>query len=55
MAYLLVNNEPEFLKLKARDDEIKNLKDPAERHDYENIFRNHLKLMKNIKRRCMKV
>ena len=31
------NNEPELLKIKTRDEEIKNLKDQTEKHDYENI------------------
>ena len=34
-----LKNEPELLKIKTRDDEIKNLKYRAERHDYENILK----------------
>ena len=30
--------EPEFLKIKTRDDEIKNLKNQTEKHDHENIL-----------------
>ena len=32
-------NEPELLKLKTRDDEIKNLKYQTEKHDHENILK----------------
>ena len=31
------NNEPELLKIKTKDDEIKDLKYKLEKHDYENI------------------
>ena len=31
-----LKNEPELLKIKTRDDEIKNLKYQTEKHDYEN-------------------
>ena len=41
--YLDLINEPELLKIKTRDDEIKNLKYQTEKHDYENI----LKSLKN--------
>ena len=34
-----VKNEPEILKIKARDDEIKNLKYQTEKHDHENILK----------------
>ena len=34
-----LKNEPELLKIKTRDDEIKNLKYQSERHDYENILK----------------
>ena len=37
--YPNINNEPELLKIKTRDDEIKNLKSHAERHDHENILK----------------
>ena len=33
------NNEPELLKIKTRDDEIKNLKYQTEKHDHENILK----------------
>ena len=33
------NNEPELLKLKPRNDEIKNLKTQTEKHDHENIIK----------------
>ena len=32
-------NEPELLKIKTRDDEIKNLKYQTEKHDHENILK----------------
>ena len=35
--YPNLNNEPELLKIKTRDDEIKHLKYPTEKHDHENI------------------
>ena len=34
--YPNLNNEPEILKTKTRDDEIKNLKYQTEKHDHEN-------------------
>ena len=34
-----LKNEPEILKLKTRDDEIKNLKYQTEKHDFENILK----------------
>ena len=34
-----LKNGPEFLKIKTRDDEIKNLKYQTEKHDYENILK----------------
>ena len=43
--YPNLNNEPELLKIKTRDDEIKNLKYQTEKHDHENI----LKSLKNDK------
>ena len=36
--YPNLNNEPELLKLKTRDDDIKNLKYQTEKHDHENIL-----------------
>ena len=32
-------NEPDFLKIKTRDDEIKNLKYQTEKHDHETILK----------------
>ena len=47
-----MNNEPELLKIRTRDDEIKNLKYQTEKHDFENI----LKSLKNdnepYKKKC---
>ena len=37
--YPNVNNERELLKIKTRDDEIKNLKYQTEKHDHENILK----------------
>ena len=37
--YPNLNNEPELLKIKTRDDEIKNLNCQTEKHDYENILK----------------
>ena len=37
--YPSLKNEPELLKIKTRDDEIKNLKYQSEKHDHENIFK----------------
>ena len=34
-----LKNEPELLKIKSRDDEIKNLKYQTEKHDHENILK----------------
>ena len=34
-----LKNEPELLKIKTRDDEIKNLKYQTERHNHENILK----------------
>ena len=40
-----LKNEPELLKIKTRDNEIKNLKYQTEKHDFDNI----LKSLKNDK------
>ena len=34
-----IKNEPELLKIKTRDEEIKNLKYQTEKHDHENILK----------------
>ena len=34
-----LKNEPELLKIKTRDDEIKDLKYQTEKHDHENILK----------------
>ena len=41
--YPNLNNEPEMLKIKIRDDEIKNLNYQTEKRDHENV----LKMSKN--------
>ena len=43
MAHPNLNNEPDLIKIKTNDDEIKNLKNQTEKYDYENI----LKSLKN--------
>ena len=37
--YPNISNEPELLKIKTRDEEIKNLKYQAEKHDFDNILK----------------
>ena len=37
--YPNINNEPELLKIKTREDEIRNLKYQSEKHKYENILK----------------
>ena len=37
--YPNLNNEPELLKIKTRDDKIKNLKNQTEKHDHENFVK----------------
>ena len=37
--YPNLNNEPELLKIKTRDDESKNLKYQTEKHEHENIIK----------------
>ena len=34
-----INNEPELLKIKTRDDEIINLNYQTDKHDHENILK----------------
>ena len=34
-----LKNEPELLKIKTRDDEIKSLKYQSEKHDFDNILK----------------
>ena len=41
--YPNLNNDPDLLKIKTRDEEIKNLKYQTEKHDHENIL-NSLKI-----------
>ena len=37
--YPSLNNDPELLKIKTKDDEIKDLKHKSEKHDHENILK----------------
>ena len=47
-------NEPELLKIKTRDDEIKNLKYQTEKHDHENILKS-LKIDKEYYKKSIRV
>ena len=56
--YPNLNNEPEMLKIKMRDDEIENLKYQQEKHDHENILKslridneNHKKKYKSLNKK----
>ena len=53
--YPNINNEPELLKIKTRDDEVKKLKYRTERHDHENISQNLLKLIMNVIKRNINI
>ena len=35
----IINNEPELLKIKTKDDQLKELQYRTERHDHENILK----------------
>ena len=37
--YPQLNNEPELLKIKLRDDQLKELQNKSEKHDHENILK----------------
>ena len=37
--YLDIKNEPELLKIKTKDDQLKELQYKTEKHDYENILK----------------
>ena len=37
--YPILNNKPDLLEIKTRDDEIKNLKYQTEKHDHENLLK----------------
>ena len=47
-----LNKEPELLKIKTRDDEIKNLKKQTEKHDHENIIKSHKIDNESYKKKC---
>ena len=56
--YPNLNNEPELLQIKTRDDEIKNIKYQTEKHDHENILKSfeidneyHKKKYKNLNKK----
>ena len=52
-----IRNEPELLKIKTRDDEIKKIKYRTEKHDHENILKSlkidddYYKKYKNLKKK----
>ena len=52
--YPNMNNEPELLKIKTRDDEIKNLRHQTEKHVHENILKS-LKIDKDYYKEGMKI
>ena len=52
--YTNINNEPEKLNIKSRDDEIKNLKYRTEKHDHENILKS-LKIDKEYEKKKYKI
>ena len=39
MAYPNLNNDPELLKIKTKDDQLEELQYKTEKHDYENILK----------------
>ena len=39
MSYPKINNDPELLKVKTRDDEMKDMKYKTEKYDHENIIK----------------
>ena len=39
MAYPSLNNDPELLKIKTKDDQLKELQYRTEKHDHENILK----------------
>ena len=49
-----LNIEPELLKIKTRDDEIKTLKYQTENHDHENILK-YLKIDNKYYKRKYKI
>ena len=50
--YSNINNEPDLLKVKTRDDEIKNLKYQTAKHDHENILKSLKIDNKYYKKKC---
>ena len=53
ITYPNINNESEILKIKTRDEEIKNLKHQTEKHDHENILKS-LKIGNDYYKKCIK-
>ena len=51
MTFSNVNSDPELLKIKTRDDDIKNLKYQTEKHDHENILKSPKNDKENYKKK----
>ena len=51
--YPNLNNEPELLKIKTRDDEIKNLKYQTEKDDHEKILKSLKADNENYKKKSL--
>ena len=51
--YPNLNIEPEILKIKTREDEIKNLKYRTEKHDHENILKSLKIDNEYYKKKCL--
>ena len=47
--YLYLKNEPELLKIKTKDDEIRNLKHETENLKYHSERHNHENILKSLK------
>ena len=53
--YPNINDEPELLKIKTRDDAIKNLKYQTEKHDHANILKSIKIDNEYYKKNCKKL
>ena len=51
--YPNLNIEPEILKIKTREDEIKNLKYQTEKHDHENVLKSPKIDNEYYKKKCL--
>ena len=50
MTYPNLNNEPELLKIRSKDDQLKELQYKTEKHDFQNILKS-LKMIMNLMKR----